>query len=91
MTIPTHTPTRQATIDSLRAQGIGFDPLADTRDLHLLLTKLGTCRYCEEETADAGPATVAHPADIAAGNARQDAYFRALTDRGIDPYEAATS
>jgi hypothetical protein len=34
---------------------------------------------------------VATNRDIAAGNARQDAYFRALTERGIDPYEAATS
>ena len=28
-------------------------------------------------------------ADIAAGNARQNDYYRALTDRGIDPFAPA--
>lgn len=58
-----------------------FDHLDDPAD---------AANLAAEDAGEAHVRDMAHGADVIADNARQDAFFRRLTDRGIDPYAPAT-
>lgn len=49
------------------------------------------CSRCADSTAEYQARATQPRDDIAAGNARESEFFARWTDRGLDPYEPATS